>query len=321
VGEVKIPVVVVGGPTASGKSALGLELAVRFGGEIVNGDSLQLYRGMDIGTAKPTREEMAAAPHHLFDVLEPDAVFNAGEYAARARACIKEIHGRGRTAFVVGGTGFYLRALFEGLAPGPGRDEALRKRLLEREGRRPGVLRRLLRRYDAESAARIQANDRNKLLRALEICLLTRDRLGAMYGLGRAGFEGAVPLKLVLQPPREALKERIAERTRRMFERGLVEELAGLWARGVPKQAKAFEAIGYRQAGEVLEGRLTSAEAEELVAVATRQYAKRQLTWFRRERGVRWLAGFGEEAGIRTEAAGLVGEFLRDNSAFELKQE
>lgn len=310
----RIPLIVVAGPTASGKSSLALHLARSCGGEIVNCDSLQLYRGMDIGTAKPSPGERAEVPHHLFDLLEPTEVFNAGDYAARARDCIRDIRLRGRLPVLVGGTGFYLRALLEGLAPGPQRDDRLRQELSGRESRRPGFLRRLLRRKDPAAASRIHGNDRNKLLRAVEICLLSRGSTAEMFQLGRDAFHEALALKLVLSPPRHELAERIEARTRRMFAEGLVEELAGLLDRGIPSGAKAFEAIGYRQAGEVLAGRLSPAEAEELVTIATRQYAKRQLTWFRRESDVQWLAGFGDEPVLQGTALELVCKFLRQFS-------
>lgn len=307
----KIPVIVVGGPTASGKSALALRLARDFGGEIVNCDSLQLYRGMDIGTAKPSADERASAPHHLFDILDPHEVFNAGEYAERARACIREIGRRSRVPILVGGTGFYLRSLLEGLTAGPGRDEALRTRLAEGERRRPGFLARLLRRLDPAAAKRIHRNDLNKLTRAVEICLRAGESASELFaGRGKDRFEEATALKLVLNPPRDELKARIELRTRRMLEAGLVEEVEELRRRGVPEAAKAFEAIGYRQALAVLAGRMTRAEALQAVTIATRQYAKRQVTWFRREAGVRWLAGFGEDAGIQADAVRICKDFL-----------
>lgn len=313
-GSQSIPLIVVAGPTASGKSALALHLARACGGEIVNCDSLQLYSGMDIGTAKPGPEERAAVPHHLFDILQPADVFNAGDYAARARDCVREIHGRGRLPVLAGGTGFYIRAMIEGLAPGPQRDDRLRQELSAREQRRPGFLRRLLRRKDPAAASRIHGNDRNKLLRAAEICLLSKRSTEQVFQLGRDAFHEARALKLVLNPPRGMLAGRIAARTQAMFAGGLVEELAGLLARGILPEAKAFEAIGYRQAREVLAGHLSRAAAEEQVIIATRQYAKRQLTWFRREQDIQWLDGFGDDPLLQSSAHELTCKFLRQFS-------
>lgn len=300
--------IVVAGPTGSGKSDLALALAREFGGEIVNCDSLQLYRGMNVGTAKTPAAERGGIVHHLLDILEPDQVFNAGDYAALARPLLREIAERGILPIVVGGTGFYLRALLDGLAEGPKRDDALREDLTRRERRRTGALHRILKRLDGEVAARIHANDHNKLIRAIEICLLSRRPATEVFAAGREPLEGFRTLKLVLDPPRAELHARIAARTRAMFDGGLVEEVQGLLNSGVPKGAKAFESIGYKQALEVLNGAISREQAIELTTIATRQYAKRQWTWFRREGNIHWLNGFGGEAGVLAQAGALIRE-------------
>lgn len=300
----------VAGPTGSGKSHLALALALRFRGEIVNCDSLQIYRGLDIGTAKPTPAERAQAPHHLLDFLSPTEVFNAGQFAKVATPVLNEIAGRGRLPILAGGTGFYLRALLDGLNDGPTRDDVLRQRLIQRKG----DLHRLLGRLDPETAARIHPNDRNKTLRALEICLLARQPASRLFQAERRPLEGFRVLKLGLLPPREALHRRIEARTRGMFAGGLVDEVRGLLAEGVPRDAKAFESIGYKECLLHLEGRLTLAEAQERTTIATRQYAKRQITWFRREDGLFWLEGFGDQPEVVEQAAHRVGEFTVSSS-------
>jgi tRNA dimethylallyltransferase len=304
--------VAVVGPTASGKSSLALELTRRFGGEVVNCDSLQLYRGLDVGTAKPTPEERAAVPHHLFDLLDPAEVFSAGEYAARARDVIGEIAARGRLPVLTGGTGFYLRALLEGLPAVPTADPELRRRLLAREARRPGLLPRLLRRLDPAAAGRIHARDVQKTLRAVEICLRARQPASRLSDARRGAIAGFCTLLLGLNPPRAELHNKIAGRTHLMFAGGIFEEIQSILASGVPVTAKAFEAIGYRQALAALAGSITPAAAEELTAAATRQYAKRQLTWFRRERNVVWLNGFGDDPAVRERAVALVAAGLAE---------
>jgi tRNA dimethylallyltransferase len=306
------PLLVILGPTCSGKSSLALEVARHARGEIVNCDSLQLYRGMDIGTAKTPAAERGDVAHHLFDILEPWEVFSSGAYARAARDVLEQIRARGAVPVVAGGTGFYLKALMEGLADAPARDEKLRARLAERERKRPGSLHRILRRLDPLTARTIHPNDVQKTVRALEICLEARRPASAVLAAGRRPLEGFRALKIGLRPPREALVERIHARTRQMFEQGLIEEVRGLLARGVPADAKAFEAIGYKEALACLQGRLRLEEAVELAAVATRQYAKRQMTWFRREKDVIWLEGFGTEPRVAAEALRQVERFLEE---------
>ena len=297
------PLVAVVGPTGSGKSALALCLAQDFGGEIVNCDSLQLYRGFDIGTAKTPARERRGIPHHLFDVLTAEESYSAGEYARAARKCIEEISARGRLPVVVGGTGFYLRALLEGLPALPGRDEGLRERLAARERVRPGSLHRILGRLDAGAAARIHERDTQKTMRALEVRMLTQRALPPVEA-GR-GIEGYAVVKLGLDPDRGALRQRLEARTRAMFAQGLMEEVRGLLAGGATGDEKPFEALGYKQAVLCLRGGIALEEAVESTVIETRQYAKRQRTWFRRDAEVRWLGGFGDETEVIAQACAV----------------
>ncbi len=304
------PLVVVAGPTASGKSDLALELALRFHGEIVNCDSVQLYRGLDIGTAKTPRELRRGVPHHLLDVFDPAELATAGDYSSRARPILREIAGRGALPIVAGGTGFYLRALLEGIAEGPSRNEPLRARLARMESRRPGRLHRLLHRLDAEAAQRIHARDLNKLIRALEICILSRRPASHLFRDGSIPLEGFRVQKIVLEPGRKALHERIAARTRQIFAAGLLDEVRELIAQGASMDAKPFESIGYRESLEVLRGRMSLEEAVEATTIATRQYAKRQITWFRREAGATLVHGFGDDPSIIDDLTQMTSRFL-----------
>jgi tRNA dimethylallyltransferase len=304
------PLLVVLGPTGSGKSELALRLAAQFHGEIVNCDSLQLYRGFDVGTAKTPESERRGIPHHLIDILDAVEIFTAGEYARRARVVLDEIALRNRLPVVVGGTGFYLRALFDGLVSVPARDETLRARLLAREQARPGTLHRLLARLDPPSAGRIHANDRNKLVRALELCLKARRPLSDLYREGREPLSGFSALKIGLNPPRETLYARLDERSQRMFAGGLIDEVRQILGAGTPRSAKPFEAIGYKEALAYLSGALSAHEAIELMRRHTRRYAKRQMTWFRREPDVCWLAGFGSEPPMQALAVEYVDKHL-----------
>ena len=296
----KHSLVTIAGPTGSGKSALAQHLARRFAGEIVDCDSLQLYRGFDIGAAKTPVAERGQVPHQLFDVLTQQESYSAGEYAHAARAVIAEIAARGRLPIVVGGTGFYLRALLDGLPALPRRDAPLRARLLARETARPGSLHRVLARLDPPAAARIHPSDLQKTLRALEVRLLTR-RVMPPPAAARP-LEGYAILKLGLDPDRAALHCRLEARTRAIFENGLIEEVRGLLTHGATGDEKPFESLGYKQALQHLRGSLTREEAIASTLVETRQYAKRQWTWFRRDPEIRWLRGFGEEPGIVGEA-------------------
>ncbi|HLI63562.1 MAG TPA: tRNA (adenosine(37)-N6)-dimethylallyltransferase MiaA [Terriglobales bacterium] len=321
---------VIVGPTASGKSALAVELATRFCGEIVSCDSVALYRHLEIGAAKPTREQRAAVPHHLIDIADPGEPFTAGEYSRRARAVIAEITRRGRLPMVVGGSGLYLRALLEGLFPGPQRSEPLRRRLRERVAERGSpYLHSLLARLDPASAARIHANDASKLIRAIEVCLAARARMSELWReRGREQLRGFRILQIGLNPPREKLYERINQRARQMFADGLVEEtrlLLERYANVVPAKSLAnadqycdtgclrspvpvtpLDSLGYRQARQYLQGDLTLEQAIAAAQQGHRNYAKRQMTWFRREPEVKWLEGFGDDPAIVRQAAEIV---------------
>jgi tRNA dimethylallyltransferase len=302
--------VAVGGPTGSGKSDLALLLAEKFNGEIINCDSLQVYRHFDIGTAKLPPAERRGIPHHLIDILDPDQLCTAGEYARLARASIAEISARGRLPILAGGTGFYLRALLEGLFEGPVRDQPLRDRLAAREARRPGSLHRLLKRFDSTAAGKIHANDVPKVTRALEICLLTRQPVSRLFQQGRDALTGYRTLKLGLLPDREVLNPKLDERCAWMFEHGLVEEVKCILALGYAPECKPFESHGYKQAMQLIRGELNARDAVFYAQRNTRHYAKRQITWFRRERELQWLKGFGDEPGIRDAALESVAKFL-----------
>lgn len=296
-------VVLILGPTGSGKTALSLQLGERFGGEIVSCDSVAVYRGMDLGTAKPSRAERARLPHHLIDVAEPDQPFTAGAYSRAARAALHEITNRGRLPIVTGGTGLYLRALTEGLFAGPERHEDLRERLRRSaEVRGSAWLHRMLARLDRASAARIHANDTPKIIRAVEVCLAARKPLSEV--LTRDPLTGFRLLRIGLNPPRQALYDRLNARCAEMFAAGLVEETRGLLARCGP--VKALDSLGYRQAAAVLSGAMTEPEAIAAAQQGHRNYAKRQLTWFRREPDVHWMEAFGDDARTLRNASELV---------------
>ncbi len=289
----KHPLVVIAGPTGSGKSALALHLAATFPVEIVNCDSMQLYRGFDIGTAKTPPGLRDKIPHHLIDALEPQSVYSAGDYARCARPILGGISARGKLPVVTGGTGFYLRALIEGLPALPARDEALRARLEKREGERPGAVHRMLRRLDPAAAARIHPEDVQKSIRALEVRLLTKTSAPPRESAEPlAGFR---ILKIGLNPDRARLHATLDARTRETFQRGLIEEVRSLLDCGCTGQEKPFESLGYKQALAVVRGTLTLEGAIASTQIETRQYAKRQMTWFRRDREMVWLAGFGDE--------------------------
>jgi tRNA dimethylallyltransferase len=294
--------VVIVGPTASGKTALSLALAEKFEGEIVNCDSVATYREFDIGTAKPTPAERARAPHHLFDCVEPTDYITAGEYARRARQTLAEIAGRRHLPIVVGGTGLYLRALVEGLFPGPQRSEELRKRLRERAAKRgPGYLHRILMRLDRASAQKIHANDNPKLIRAIEVCLASRQKMTELWQQGRDPLQGFRILRLGLDPDRTALYARINQRAQSMFANGLVEETEHL-VQKYGAAARPLASLGYNQAVRLLREELTLEQAVQAAQQAHRNYAKRQMTWFRREPDVTWLSGFGDDPQIQQEA-------------------
>lgn len=306
------PLVAIVGPTASGKSELALKVAEAFAGEIVNCDALQLYRGFDIGTAKTPIDSRHGIPHHLLDALDPRMSFSAGDYARAAKEIISGISSRGHLPLVVGGTGFYLRALLEGLPALPGRDHLLREKLSQREQLRPGTLHRLLARLEPASAARIHPRDIQKTTRALEIRLLTGAALPApTVAVPLTGFR---VFQIVLAPERSLLADAIATRTRQMFAAGLVEEVRGLLAQGLTGEEKPFESLGYKQALAHLRGQISLEQAVEFTTIETRQYAKRQLTWFRgsskRDAQIHWFTGFGSDPAIAQTCLEALGKFL-----------
>ena len=284
------PVVAIVGPTASGKSALALRIAGERGGEIVSCDSLQVYRGLDIGSAKPSPEERRAVPHHLLDVVGPEEEFSAADYARRARAALDDITARGRLPIVAGGTGLYLRALRRGLFAGPARDPGLRARL-ETVARRRGdaSLHRMLARVDPEAARRIEPRDRIRVVRALEVYRASGRTLTAHHRADAPAGDGRRWLVVGLDPPREVLRAAVEARTRAMLEAGLVEETRALLGR-YPEEPRALRAIGYRQAAAVVRGTLAVESAQRDIVKETMRYAKRQRTWFRHQEDVRWFA-------------------------------
>ena len=299
----ELPLVAIVGPTASGKSALGVWLGERLNGEVIACDSTQLYRGFDIGTAKPTMEERRGVAHHLMDLLEGTEEATAGGYRERAIEVLKHLRVRKKLPIFTVGTGLYLRVLLEGLADVPQRSEELRERLWASAAKhKPGYLHRVLQRLDRTSAEKILAADEQKLIRAIEVCLLAKRPLSEVHQGGRKPLQGWRAVKIGLSPDREELYKRVEERTEAMLARGWLEEVRGLVESGLPESAKAFNFIGYRELRRVLKGELALEEARAAIQQATRRYAKRQLTWFRREKRVQWLAGFGDDARIQREA-------------------
>ncbi|MCI0423633.1 MAG: tRNA (adenosine(37)-N6)-dimethylallyltransferase MiaA [Acidobacteria bacterium] len=304
------PLIVVAGPTGSGKSGLAVDLARAFGGEVVNCDSVQVYRYLDIGTAKLCKAERQRVPHHLIDVVEPDKIFTAGEYLRLGRTVLDEIRGRQQIPIVTGGTGLYLRALLEGLFEGPKRSESLRARLndlAERKG--TGYLHRLLARVDADSARNISPNDQPKMIRALEVYFLTSMPISQHFSQGREALRGFEALQIGLNPPRQLLYEFIDRRAEEMFAAGLLAEVQSICSRFAP-DLKPLQALGYAQAVRHLRGEIGLAEAIALTQRQTHHYAKRQLTWFRREKEMVWFEGFGSEASIRSAVKERVSKFL-----------
>jgi tRNA dimethylallyltransferase len=304
-------VVVVLGPTASGKTALALAIARRFRGEIVNCDSVAMYREFDIGTAKPSAAERAEIPHHLLDCVDPLADVSAGEYARQARQILREIVLRARHLPIVsGGTGLYLRALLQGLFPGPQRSEELRIQLRDRvEKNGTEHLHRILRRLDSLAANRIHANDVPKVIRAIEVCLASRQssrqNMTELWQQGREPLHGFRILRLGLNPDREILYARINQRAANMLDQGLIAETERLLAK-YGAQARPLASLGYRQALQFLRGELDRESTLSAAQQAHRNYAKRQITWFRREPDVHWLAGFGDDPAIQAEGIATV---------------
>jgi tRNA dimethylallyltransferase len=303
--------VILLGPTGSGKTTLSLALGEHFNGEIVSCDSVAVYRGMELGTAKPTPQERARLPHHIIDITDPDQPFTAGEYSRQARSALQDIASRAHLPIVTGGTGLYLRALTEGLFTAPERDQKLRARLIaSRQNRGETWLHRLLQRLDPASAQRIHANDAPKLIRAIEICLATRQPLSVTLAdqkIARDPLTGFRLLRIGLNPPRPALYDRLNQRCAAMFADGLVDETRDLLARFGP--IKALDSLGYRQALAVLAGTSSLEAAIEAAQQGHRNYAKRQLTWFRREPEVHWIGAFGD----CQEAFDTAQELVRQN--------
>jgi tRNA dimethylallyltransferase len=300
-------VLAIVGPTATGKSALGLALAERYAGEIVNCDSTAVFRGFDIGTDKVPLEQRRGIPHHVIDVAEPTDIYTAARYASDAARAIREILARGRLPIVVGGTGFYYRALTRGLFPGPGADEALRARL-ERLADRRGVsfLHRLVRGVDPDSGERILPRDRKRLVRALEVYFLTGRPLTAHFAqtVSPLAFCEIAPLALRIHAA--LTSERVTRRVDAQFARGLMAEVRDLLACGVPRTARPFGGLVYRQALELLQGVRDEAATRALIAQENRRYARRQLIWFRKEPNLVWFDGPGEHPAVIERAAGAV---------------
>ena len=304
------PLIAIAGPTGCGKSELALRIAAEFDGEVVNCDSVQIYRFFDIGTAKLPLESRRAIPHHMIDIANPDEVFTAGDFARVGRPVLGDIASRERLPVVTGGTGFYLRALLDGLAPGPQRDEELRVRLLAREARKPGLIHRLLRRIDPPTAARIHPNDTPKVIRALEICISARKTATEVFAAGRDALYGFRSLKIGLFPNREQLYQRLELRMEAMFAAGLIEETASILARGYAPECKPFESIGYKQALQAIQGELSPKDALFYAKRDTRRYAKRQMTWFRQDRGIEVVSGFGDDPAVIAKVRERIREFL-----------
>jgi tRNA dimethylallyltransferase len=286
----RLAIAVIVGPTAVGKTAVSLDLAERFGGEIINADSMQVYRGFDIGTDKPGPAERARVPHHLLDIVDGRIQFTAADFAVRAAEAAGAIVGRGRLPIIVGGTGLYIKALFEGLFPGPGRDDAVRG-ALEEEARRDGwdALRLRLESLDPAYAARIGRNDRIRIVRALEVQAVTGIPLSEHFRRTKGYLQGWTPILIGLRRDRAALRERIGARVERMFERGLVEEVRGLRAAGLEENDPPFKALGYRHVLRFLRGEAMLEQTRLETTIDTRHYAKRQETWFRKTPGLVWF--------------------------------
>jgi tRNA dimethylallyltransferase len=311
-----LPLVAIVGPTAAGKSALGVWLAQQLGGEVVACDSTQLYKGFDVGTAKPSLVERRGIAHHLIDVLTAGEDATAGGYRQLAIRVLEDLRRRGRLPVFTVGTGLYLRALLEGLADVPQRSDVLRERLrASNDDHAPGHLHRILRRLDVEASCKIATGDQQKLIRAIEVCLLTKRPLSEVHRSGRIPLQGWRPVKIGLMPPREALYERIHARTDAMLSAGWTDEVGVLLSSGLAENAKPFDFIGYRELRAVLRGSMKREQARNLIQQATRRYAKRQMTWFRREAGVHWCEGFGDDPLVQAKSLQQLSEFLQCRDA------
>jgi tRNA dimethylallyltransferase len=293
------PLIVILGPTASGKSALGIEIAKKLHGEILVCDSTQIYRHFDIGTGKILPAEQQGITHHLVDLLDPEEIFTAGEYRRRALSVLDDLRLRKKLPVITAGTGLYLRALLEGLADAPERSEEIRDRLRSSaEIHGAAHLHRILTRLDPESAARIAVPDTQKIIRAIEMRVVAGKSATEIHRSGRTPLAGYRIVKLGLAPPREALYQRIHSRIDAMIQAGWIEEVARLVENAIPADAKPFQFIGYSEWRAYLAGKLPKEEALQKIQQATRRFAKRQLTWFRREPNVDWFTGFGDDPEI-----------------------
>ncbi len=315
-------VVAVLGPTAGGKSALGIALAERFGGEVVACDSTAVYRGFDIGTDKVSPADQRGIPHHLVDVVGPDADYTAADYARDAMGAIEKIASRGRLPILVGGTGFYYRALVRGLFPGAGKDVALRGRLDAMTARFGAErMHRLLGRIDPPSAARIQVRDVMRTVRALEVYYQTGRTLTAHFAETRAPLEGWTVIAFGLRPSWDLVSERIAARVDQQFERGIVDEVRHLLAAGVPETARPFSGYVYRRVLEHIRGARNEPDTRALIVQENRQYARRQLIWFRKEPNLKWIPNLGDTNVTIDDAVQTVSERLRDRPPVNLENE
>ena len=304
-------VVAILGPTATGQCALALAMAERYGGEIINCDSTAVYRGFDIGTDKIAPADRRGIPHHLIDIVEPIGDYTAAQYARDAAGVVRDVHARGRLPIVAGGTGFYYRALTRGLFPGPGRDAALRQRLEAIAERRDvTVLHRMLRKVDPGSAVRIQPRDLKRLVRALEVFFLTGRPLTSHFADTVSLLPDVNVVAVGLRVPAERIAERVARRVDEQFERGLLDEIRALLARGIPEAARPFGGLVYRQALEHLHGVRDESATRALIAQENRRYARRQLIWFRKEPNLSWFDGPGESAGTVAAVQRLIDTYV-----------
>lgn len=291
------PIYAIAGPTASGKTALGVLLAERVDGEVINFDSVQIYKEIEIATAKPSADEMRGIPHHLIAYVDPRVNYTAADWARDAAAKIAEIEGRGKTVVLVGGTGFYLRTLIRPLFDSPPTDAELRERLQRiKETKGPEHLHRLLSRVDLDAARNLFPRDYVRVIRALEVFFQTGKRLSEQQGDREAVPEFAKRVSIfVLNPPRDELYSLIDRRTALHFANGLVDEVKALRTAGVDDATNALGSHGYRRVCEYLQGERTLESAVERTKQDVRKYSKRQLTWFRGEQNADWLDGFGHD--------------------------
>ena len=304
------PLVAIVGPTAAGKTELALRLATTFAAEIVNYDSVQMYRRLDIGSAKPGADARRRVRHHLIDYLELHEQFNAGLFARRATDVLQRLGETGTLPILVGGTGFYLRALLDGLSAAPPADPNLRTRLSAAEARRESVLHRFLRRFDPDAARLIHPNDIQKAIRAVEITISSRLPATKAQAAPRKGLRGYRVLKIGVAPPRAELHRRLNLRAEHMFNSGLIEETKAVLDDGYSPELPPLASLGYKQAVRFILGQATREESVRECQARTRQYVKRQMTWFRRETHVQWISGFGSDPDVQQTAVNITSKFL-----------